>query len=256
MKHNRITKLIALFVAGLAISGGSLSTAQSHRRLAVSKYGTLLEIFDAKGKSRFGKLNGDGFQFSYEFQGKTASVSAVGDAEATGLTAGDIKTDGKSTIVTTTTSDRALEITTYFFVNKQTNRLSIQRTFKNISKEPVVVKTVLEYVDPALVVGTGQKLKEIDDKLVAVLKEKMGRAMVPLGADCQPDCPPDPPVCPECPPPPTKLRFDAARMTIRPNPTGDGLSSLILPADTTGFIMEPNNQGFANLFMAIPPDLR
>jgi len=259
MKNRRVTKFIALIVGvGLITGVGSVSRAGTSLpapSLTVSKYGTLLEILDANGKSRFGKLTGEGFQLSYEFKGKTISVGAVGDAEAVGLTAGDVKTtEGKSTIVTTTTSDHALEITTYFFVNKQTNRLSIQRQLKNISKEPVVVKTLLEYVDPALVIGTGQKLKNIDEKSVAVLREKLGLAIVPLGADCQPDCPPDPPACPECPAP-TKIKFDLARMTVRANPEGDRSVSLILPADTTALTLEPagniNDQAFAAIHMGI-----
>jgi hypothetical protein len=255
MKHKRIIKLVARIVAGLVMTGGSVSHAQPPvpaKNLAVSKYGTLLEIFDAKGKSRFGKLTGHGFQLSYEFQGKTKTVSAVGNAKAMGLVAGEVKTDGKSTIVTNTTSDRALEITTYFFVNKKTNRLSIQRKFRNISKKPVVVKSMLEYVDPALVAGAGQNLKETGKELVGELRNAVSAAMVT--GDCQPECPDDPPPCPiQCP---NKIKFDLSRMTIRTNPVIDRPASLILPADAAALTMEPagntNNQVLTHLFVEIP----
>src|SRR6185295_5563171 len=117
----RIKMLFAVLIAGVMIGGGSVSRGQPKQKLAVSKHGTLLEIFDGKGKSRFGRLKGEGFQLSYEFQGKTTSVRALGD-EMVGLGVRDVKTNRQSTTVTTTTSDHALEITTYFFVNEKTDK--------------------------------------------------------------------------------------------------------------------------------------
>ena len=131
--NKRIMMLFVVLIAGVMIGGGSLSRAQPKQKLSVSKHGTLLEIFDGNGKSQFGKLRGEGFQLSYEFQGKTTSVSALGD-EVVGLGVRDVKTDRQSTTVTTTTSDHALEITTYFFVNEKTDKLIIQRKFKNIAR--------------------------------------------------------------------------------------------------------------------------
>jgi hypothetical protein len=250
MKTKSIAKLIAIFLGGLTLAGGSVSRGQTARRverLSVSKYGTLLEISDANGKSRFGKLAGEGFQISYEVNGKTTSVSAVGDWEQVNLTVGDVKTGREATTVTTKSSDQALEITTYYFVNKKMNRLIIQRKFKNISNEPVVVKAMSEYIDPALVSGVQRDLKEMGDKLLAVLKSKLKAA---VGGDCEPgECPEDPPPCPL--PCGMRIKFDVDRMSIRPNPTGDGRASLVLPADSA-MTLPVNGEVVQHLFLAFP----
>ncbi len=229
MKTKLITKFIVLFfVTGLMFSGASSTHAQSNpssQNLSVSKYGTLLDIFNAKGESRFGKLNGDGFLISYQLKGKTISVSAIGD-EATGLVAGNVKTDGRSATVTTTTSDQALEITTYFRLNEETKRLTIQRNFKNISKEQVVVLTVQEYLSPALVISGQLSSEPSGDKLIGLIKNQL-EPTINLG-DCKPaECPKTPPPCPI--PCPNKLNFDMAQMTIRANPAGDKPETIILP---------------------------
>ena len=250
MKTKSIAKLIAIFLGGLTLASGSVSRGQTARRverLSVSKYGTLLEISDANGKSRFGKLSGEGFQISYEVKGKTTSVSAVGDGEQVNLTAGNVKTGREATTVTTKSSDQALEITTYYFVNKKMNRLIIQRKFKNISKEPVVVKAMSEYIDPALVTGVQRDLQETGDKLLAVLTSKLKAA---VGGDCEPgECPEDPPPCPL--PCGMRIKFDVDRMSIRPNPTGDGRTSLVLPADSA-LTLPVNGEVVQHLFLAFP----
>ena len=251
MKNQRVTKFIALIVGvGLIIGVGRVSRARPSLpapSLSVSKYGTLLEIVDPNGKSRFGKLNGDGFQLSYEFQGKTLSASAIGDAEAVGLVAGDVKTDGPSTTVISETGDHVLEITTYFSVNKKNNKLIIQRKVRNISKEPVVVKAMSEYVDPALVTGAQSNLKETGEKLLAVLRGKLNVAMVT--GDCIPECPDEPPPCPL--PCPMKMKFDLARMTIRTDPKSNRPGSIILPAQSATTLPQ-DGAVVQHLFLAFP----
>ena len=249
MKTKRVTKLFALFVAGLIISTGSLSRGQSPlpaKKIKVSKYGTLLEIFDAKGKSRFGKLTGEGFELTYDYKGKTTSVSAVGD-KVVGLAAGDVKTNKQATTVITKTSDNALEITTYYFVNAKTDKLMIQRKFKNISKEPLVVKTIA-YLDPAFVTGAGIVLREKGKELVAVMKSRL--KLAPNPSDCLPECPDDPPVCPL--PCGARIEFLVDQMTIRTNTTSDRPDSLMLPgasADT----LPPNGERFMDMLVDFPP---
>jgi len=243
--NKRIMMLFVVLIAGVMIGGGSLSRGQSKPKLSVSKHGTLLEIFDGNGKSRFGKLRGEGFQLSYEFQGKTASVSALGD-KVEGLGARGVKTDRQSTTVTTTTSDQALEITTYFFVNEKTDKLIIQRKFKNISKEPVVVKTMLEYVDPAFVIGVGRKLNERGDKLLALMRNEMRGSMM-LG-DCIPECPDEPPPCPL--PCPINVKVNPDQMTMKLNPTSDRPDTLILPADGV-ITIPPDGAAIQHLFMSL-----
>lgn len=227
------TKLITRFVRLLPITllvfiGANFTHAQSNpssQALKVSKYGTLLEIFDAKGQSRFGKLSGDGFQISYQFKGKTVSASAVGN-EGAGLAAGTVKTGEQTAIAVTTTSDQALEITTYFRLNEKTKKLIIQRNFKNISKEPVVVLSVQEYLSPALVITSQLSSEPVSDKLIGLIKEQLG-ATINLG-DCKPgECPKTPPPCPI--PCPTKIDYDVAQMTIRTNPADNKPETVILP---------------------------
>jgi hypothetical protein len=243
--NKRIMMLFVVLIAGVMIGGGSLSRGQPKQKLSVSKHGTLLEIFDGNGKSRLGKFRGEGFQLSYEFQGKTTSVSALGD-EVVGLGVRDVKTDRQSTTVTTTTSDHALEITTYFFVNEKTDKLIIQRKFKNISKEPVVVKTMLEYVDPAFVIGAGRNLKESGEKLLAVMRNEMRSSMM-LG-DCIPECPDEPPPCPL--PCPINVKLNVDRMTMRLNPASDRPETLILPADGA-ITVRPDGAAIQHLFVSL-----
>ena len=237
--------LFVVIIAGVMIGGGSLSRGQPKQKLSVSKHGTLLEIFDGNGKSRLGKLRGEGFQLSYSFQGKTTSVSALGD-EVAGLGVRDVKTDRQSTTVTTTTSDHALEITTYFFVNEKTDKLIIQRKFKNISKDPVVMKTMLEYVDPAFVIGAGRNLKEKGEKLLALMRNEMRGSMI-LG-DCIPECPDEPPPCPL--PCPINVKLNVDRMTMRLNPASDRPETLILPADGA-ITVPPDGAAIQHLFVSL-----
>ena len=237
--------LFVVLIAGVMIGGGSLTRAQPKQKLNVSKHGTLLEIFDGNGKSRFGKVKSEGFQLSYELQGKTTSVLALGD-RMSGLSVRDVKTGQKSTTITTITSDHALEITTYFFVNEKTDKLMIQRKFKNISKQPVVVKTMFEYVDPAFVIAPGRKLKESGDKLLAVMRDVM-RGVVNLG-DCGPECPDEPPPCPL--PCPIVMKFNVDRMNMEIDPN-DRPGTLILPADGA-FTVPPDGSTVQQLFLALP----
>ena len=236
--------LFVVLIAGVMIGGGSLSRAQPKQKLNVSKHGTLLEIFDGNGKSRFGKLKSEGFQLSYELQGKTTSVLALGD-RMSGLSIRDVKTGQKSTTITTITSDHALEITTYFFVNEKTDKLMIQRKFKNISKQPVVVKTMLEYVDPAFVIGVGRNLKETGEKLRAMVRDKMSSTML---GDCGPECPDEPPPCPLPCPIVMKINLDRMTMEIDPN---DRPGTLILPSDGV-FTVPSDGAAVQHLFLALP----
>jgi len=226
MKSNLIKGLlVSLFTIGLIFTGTSFTCAQPSQSLSVSKYGTLLEIFDANGKSQFGKLNGDGFQITYQFNGKTISASAIGE-EATGLVTGSIKTVGQTATAVTTTNDHVLEITTYLRLNEKTKKLIIQRNFKNLSKEPVVVLTLQEYVSPVLVMSNQLSSEPVSDKLVGLIKNQLA-ATINLG-DCKPaECPKTPPACPI--PCPLKLLYDVSRVTIRPGLSGDKPETVILP---------------------------
>jgi len=196
----------------------------------VSKYGTLLELFDANGKSRFGKLAGNGFEVRYESKGRTTSASAIGDENVTGLLPGQVKADEQSAAVTATTTDHAVEITTYFILDEKTKRLLIHRKFRNISGGPLTFKTMREFLDPALVISgetgsthsevlTGQKQSLSAEKLAALATNRL-RASSPIDDCWAPDCPKGPPPCPI--PCPTRLVANRAELITRTNPVGGG----------------------------------
>ena len=182
MKHKLIATWIALFFTTALIITGA-NAQQKPQSLAVSKYGTLLDIFDANGKSRFGKLAGNGFEISYVSKGKLISASTLATK---GLLPGKVRTDGQSATVVTTTTDHALEITTTFVLDEKSNQLIIQRKLRNISGGPLTVKTLREFVEPAFV-----DTAKVADRLTASLPTD----------DCQAaDCPKGPPPCPiPCP---------------------------------------------------------
>ena len=196
MKRKLAALVVALlFLSGLVMANGPLSRKQarpSGQSFAISEYGTLLEVFDANGKSRFGKLGGDGFQLSYQAHGKAASVSAVGAKDSKGLQAGQVKADGQSATVTVTTGDKALEISNYFILDEKAKMLIIGRKFRNISAGTVSLLMMREYVDAKLVVGGQPQSTQPNLVQLALGRIKAGNRV----ADCQPgDCPPGPPLC-------------------------------------------------------------
>jgi hypothetical protein len=262
MISKSIARFLVLFSAAGLIIGGNLSLGQTvptKKSFDVSKYGALLEIFDENGESRFGKLTNNGFELSYQFKGKTVTVSAVGAEEANGLVAGAVKSDGQSATVTTTTSDHALEITTYFIVNEKKTKLVVQRRFKNISAEPVVVSTVQEYLDPALVMSSDVRNNPSSEKLVGLVRKQVSPFFIT--ADCyRADCPkvPPPPCGPfDCP---LRLNFDVARTSIRTNPANDHPERIIVPSLSTKTLGPlasktklQNNNVSTLIYLDIPP---
>ena len=244
-----MNKLITtLFITAVIFGSVSFTRAQPSQTLSLSKYGTLSEIFDAKGQSRFGKINGDGYQITYQIKGKTITATAVGD-EATGLVAGDIKKAGDTATVVTTTSDKALEITTFFRLNDRTKKMTIQRNFKNISKEQVVVLGLQEFLSPALVI-TGQLSSEpVSEKLIDQTRSLLA-PVINLG-DCLPEeCPEPPPACPI--PCPMKLQYDLSRLAIRTTPYGDKPSTIMLPLNGSVSIGPSENKNMISTVSNLP----
>lgn len=244
------TKLIAIFLALLFVTGSTINGRSLSRRhpqmskqsFAAGKYGTLAEIFDANGKSRFGKLTNNGFQISYEYKGKTTSVSAAATDKVNGLLPGKVTTDGQSATVTVTTSDHALEITTYFVLDEKTQKLIIQRKFRNISGSPLTLKTVREVIDPALVETGNIPADKLADKFTASRPTD----------DCQAaDCPKGPPPCPiPCP----LFAVDQAQLLAKTNPvTGRPDEIMVQWQDFRS--LEQNNQVSTVVFLALPPEL-
>jgi hypothetical protein len=156
MKRILITVVLMLFSGGLLLTNGQSPSqpGSSSSRLIISEYGTLLDVLDADGKSRFGALKHAGFRSSYKLSGnKTKIVSAIG-ADSAGLRPGQIHVDGNSTSVTVTTDDGALEITSEFTIDDQTNQLIIRRTIKNTSNKKLDLQQT-EYLDSKLMGTSG-----------------------------------------------------------------------------------------------------
>lgn len=152
------TKLIAivltlLCVSGTLTTGRPLSVKQPHpgpQSFSISKYGTLLEVFDANGGSRFGNLNLDGYSVSYKTDGEEKTVSATGETEGRGLLPGDVIYYGQSASVTVTTDDGALEISNRFILDKITKKLVISRSIRNNSDQSSSLINTEHHLDPRL----------------------------------------------------------------------------------------------------------
>lgn len=156
MKRNLIALALVLFSGGLLFaSGQSLSRTQSSSlRVTISKYGTLSDVLKAGGSTRFGELTLDGFEVSYKFEGEMKTVWAKGETDVKDLWPGDVKVDGNSASVTVKTVDGAWEITSLFALDEQGRMLTISRSIKNISGQPLSIEAVKQYVDPKLTGAT------------------------------------------------------------------------------------------------------
>ena len=147
--------LVLLFLSAFVTGQAPLAReeAQSFRQsFAISEQGTLLELFDTNGKSKFGKISHDGFDLTYETTGKKMAVSAIG-TQSKGLQAGEVKSDGASAAVSVKTKDEALEITSYFTFDEKANELIIGRKIRNLSQQPVTLLKVRDYVASTLTGG-------------------------------------------------------------------------------------------------------
>lgn len=252
MIYKLITTFLALFFGTvLIITGESPSRAQSqpaYQSFAVSQYGTLLEVFDENGKSRFGKLANNGFELSYEFKGKTISVSAVGDGKAIGLLPGQVKLDGHSATVSATTSEKALEITSYFNLDEKTGKLIVRRKFKNLSAGPLTLKTLREIVDPLLVI-TDQQQSLSDQELAKLVKDRF-QAALPID-DCRTaDCPKGPPPCPV---PCGWYEVKQAQLSIKTNPLEISFKWLPGVKVESTFGKTPNGKSEVSSFFSVEP---
>lgn len=256
MNKNLISTIIAFFIGiGLVVAGGSLSRAQSQLQVqgfVISKYGTLLEVHDANGQRLLGKLASNGFEFSYRSTGKTISVSAVGE-KITGLLPGEVKADKRSATVTATTKDRALEITTSFTLDEKIGKLITRRKIRNVSPTAVVLLTMSEYIEPALVIdsqhGGNQPLTDL-------LKDKLeAKFILGIDEDCwAADCPKTRPPCPlPCP----MLVPSQAVMVIRSRP-GNPQPKLVMLQSKEQFALESavkatkqNNEAASEVHIAL-----
>ena len=145
--------LVLLVGCGLLIENGSSAkqARQANRRVSISNQGTLVELFDADGKSLVGKVVGDGFKLTYRTQGRPRSASATTRETSRLLISRESLTfhdnTGKAVVKTT---DGALEITSSYTFDHSTGELTIERRFQNISEVPVTLRQVQNYIDRRL----------------------------------------------------------------------------------------------------------
>jgi hypothetical protein len=212
MRVKLIALVIALLVAsGLLIENGSSASPRplhAVQRLTVSPHGTLLELFETGLPSQARRVGGDGFTLRYKTRGTTRSVLAR-ERNSSGLrpSSEPVIVDGNTATAVRRTADLSLEITSQFTFDHNTKLLTIKRKFRNISKHPVTLQMLRNYIDPALVFGA--QANHFDKKLEPA---SLVRAGLTSNLSCFFECVP-PPVCPWEEPPrcPRDLMYFKAR---------------------------------------------
>src|SRR5437773_5702436 len=124
--------LALLFLSELVMAYGPLSRERPQppgQSFAISEHGTLLDVFDANGKSRFGPIVSDGFDVSYKTQSRSVSASAIG-TNINGLQFELGKSNGEPATAIVETSDKALEITSHFMLDESGKTVIIERRFR------------------------------------------------------------------------------------------------------------------------------
>ena len=198
--NTKLAVLIFNIIIGLVIGNGSF---HPHQAQSYKKYNRV------NGKKPFNKIVGEGFQIGYKIGDKTITAFAKGK-KVSHLRSGKVKLDERTVVVIAVTDDRALEITTYFTLDEQRQKLIVDRRIRNISSGTVDIQMMGQYVDAKLFGVKGHHAK-----LQAALKRIRGGQLVStapilksipeyLRANwreaCQ--CVPPPPPCPTiwCPP--------------------------------------------------------
>jgi hypothetical protein len=143
MKSKLIALALVLFFGNVLVASAQMASRRqvTGSRLIISRYGTLLDVVDAKGKSRFGKLKRDGFRVSYKTKTEAAkTLYAIGATSAKGLVPGEVRYHAGSARVTVMSEDKKLAIMSYFALDEKATTLFIRRTIRNISCEPVLIE--------------------------------------------------------------------------------------------------------------------
>ncbi|HYJ89377.1 MAG TPA: hypothetical protein VEW46_25165 [Pyrinomonadaceae bacterium] len=150
-------KLLAIVVTALSCCGlvlDDLSLAnhqppQGRQTLSVSRSAMLRRLRHTDGRLITNVY--DGFELYYTTRSQTRSASATPE-KTKGLTTSPegVTVNENTTTAVVLTSDKALEITSYFTFNENIKLLIIQRTFRNVSTKPVTLRAVRQYVDPKL----------------------------------------------------------------------------------------------------------
>ena len=195
---------VALLVGcGLLIGNESWASQGTYpgQRFVISKQGTLLELIDADGRGRTKKVTGDGFKLNYETRCKKRSASAI-ETKTKGLRTSSepAKYDGNKATAVVQTADESLEITSELIFDANTGELIINRKFRNISKYPVTLESVRNYIDPKVMVR-GPFNQYADLLSLAQGQIRAGYYFGNPPDDCGDRCEcTTPPICNDCPP--------------------------------------------------------
>jgi hypothetical protein len=115
-----------------------------------------LEVRNADGTSRSGKLTLDGFRLTYQVgKGPKKTVWANGETDHSNFQIGERTAAGNSIIQTVTTDDNNLEITTRFTLNQERGALIIVRSVKNNSGQRLNLLAAKQFLDPKLLAVDG-----------------------------------------------------------------------------------------------------
>lgn len=152
---------------GLVIGNGSLHSARAQ---SFDKTPTAVN-----GKQRLNKIVDNGFQIRYKVGEKTITAFVKGK-KVSNLRIGKVKLDKQSAVVIAVTNDWKLEITTYFTLDEQKQKLLIDRRIRNLSADTVDVQMMGQYVDLKLFKIQGHHAKSDLEK--AALERIRGGQLV------------------------------------------------------------------------------
>ena len=177
MNRKRVL-IIFNFLVGIVIVAGFhlVVPAQSDGKASADReQDVLLKLLTANVKRAFGKTIDNGFEVTYEIAGKSVTASSVG-GKLSNLRIAGIELNEQSAMVRAVTEDKALEITTYFFLNTEKQKLTIDRRVRNTG-ETVNLKLMREHVDPQLVLDVQSSVKQVDLEKTALEAIKAGQRL-------------------------------------------------------------------------------
>jgi hypothetical protein len=172
--------LSACFVCRVPIHDGQVKTKLVP---AVSKFGTLTNLKDDKGRSLFRKPIEEGFYVRYRVgDGEEQTFYAIGD-RVSDPKAPNSGYQEKISGAGITTRDR-LNVTSGFILDKSYGTLRVIRTIVNLSEEKTIyLNEVKNYSDPNLrplrtVIGVAKKVAPLDTEIGAAKKVASLRTVI------------------------------------------------------------------------------
>jgi hypothetical protein len=143
--------LALLFLSGNALFASAQVLPVNPSRLVVSGHGTLINILNADGTPRFGKLTLDGFRLTYQVEkGPKKTIWANGETDVRGVRFVRRTAGADSITVTVRTYDNALVIKNRFILTRDRQELIIIRTIRNNSGQRLHLSAPKQFLDPKL----------------------------------------------------------------------------------------------------------